>query len=76
MTAGQVAADYVGRCLFFGVAFLADFAFTGAAPGFRGVRNAAGLVVEELTEIRIGAAPVPGEFVIPTRYKRLSGNAD
>jgi hypothetical protein len=33
-----------------------------------------GLVVEELTEIRIGAEPDPGEFAIPTQFKRVPGS--
>ena len=32
-----------------------------------------GLVVEELTEIHIGAAPDPSEFTIPSGYKLLGG---
>ena len=33
-----------------------------------------GLVVEELTEIHIGAAPDPSEFTIPAGYKLLGGS--
>ena len=32
-----------------------------------------GLVVEELAEIHIGAAPDPGAFAIPGGYKRVGG---
>lgn len=35
---------------------------------------AIGLVVEELTEIHIGASPDPGEFTIPPGYKQVVGS--